>query len=190
MFFFHVHYLFIVTLNIAIIIVRLHFMASSVCCYLAVVGELVCLYDPSSYTGGASSPWQVGGWACGQQPHPRKQMRITETVTVLPTETWGPVRNSSQTTGTMTTADESPSQEVRSPNQAFLGPQTTIRLDHIIVNKKWQRSLFDVKVHRGADFGSDHHLLISKTRLKLRATPTIKQRRRVFDVNKTSCTRG
>ena len=89
-------------------------------CAATLVRELVCLYDHSSYTGGASSPWQVGGWACGQQPHPRKQLRITQTVTVLPTETWGPVRNSSQTTDTMPTADESPSQEVRSPNQGFL----------------------------------------------------------------------
>ena len=39
-------------------------------------------------------------------------------------------------------------------------------------------------MHRGADVGSDHHLLIAKIRLKLRATPTIKQRRNVFDINK------
>ena len=29
------------------------------CSYLAVVGELVCLYDPASYTGGGLSSWQV-----------------------------------------------------------------------------------------------------------------------------------
>ena len=42
--------------------------------------------------------------------------------------TCGPVGNSSKTAGTMATADESPLQEVRSSNQGFLGPQTTIRL--------------------------------------------------------------
>ena len=41
-----------------------------------------------------------------------------------------------------------------------------------------------VKVHRGANVGSDHHLPLAKVRLKLRATPTIKQRHKVFDVNK------
>ena len=61
---------------------------------------------------------------------------------------------------------------------------TVNQIDHVIVNKKWQRSLLDVKVHRGADVGSDHHLLIAKIRLKLRATPTVKQRRRVFNINK------
>ena len=42
----------------------------------------------------------------------------------------------------------------------------------------------NVRVHRRADVGSDHHLVIAKIRLKLRATPTIKQRRRVFNINK------
>ena len=32
---------------------------------------------------------------------------------------------------------------------------TVNQIDHVIVNKKWQRSLLDVKVHRGADVGSD-----------------------------------
>ena len=61
---------------------------------------------------------------------------------------------------------------------------TVNQIDHVIVNKKWQRSLLDVKVHRGTNVGSDHHLLIAKIRLKLRATPTVKQRRRVFNINK------
>ena len=49
------------------------------------------------------------------------------------------------------------------------------KIDHVINNKKWQRSLLDVKIHPGADVGSDHHLLIAKIRPKLRATPTIKR---------------
>lgn len=61
---------------------------------------------------------------------------------------------------------------------------TVNQIDHVIVNKKWQRSLLDVKVHRGADVGSDHHLVIAKIRLKLRATPKIKQQCKVFDINK------
>ena len=56
--------------------------------------------------------------------------------------------------------------------------------NHVVVNKKWQRSLQYVKVHSGEDVGSDHHLVIAKVRLKLRATSTTKQRRKVFDINK------
>lgn len=63
---------------------------------------------------------------------------------------------------------------------------TVNQIDHVIVNRKWWRSLQDFKVHRGADVGSDHHLVIAQVRLKLRATPTTKQRRKVFDSNKRS----
>ena len=30
--------------------------------------------------------------------------------------------------------------------------------------------MLDVRVHRGADVGSDHHLLVAKIKLKLRTT--------------------
>ena len=33
--------------------------ASSMCCYLVMVGQLECLSDTVSYTGGCLSPWQV-----------------------------------------------------------------------------------------------------------------------------------
>ncbi|CAG2233590.1 unnamed protein product [Mytilus edulis] len=42
------------------------------------------------------------------------------------------------------------------------------QIDHILINKKWRSSLLDVKVKRGADVYSDHHLVIGKIRLKLR----------------------
>ncbi|XP_076105824.1 uncharacterized protein LOC143074160 [Mytilus galloprovincialis] len=42
------------------------------------------------------------------------------------------------------------------------------QIDHILINKKWRSSLIDVKVKRGADVYSDHHLVIGKIRLKLR----------------------
>ena len=37
--------------------------------------------------------------------------------------------------------------------------RTTNQIDHKIINNKWRRSLFDVKVNRGADVNSDHYLL-------------------------------
>ena len=42
--------------------------------------------------------------------------------------------------------------------------------DHILVNGKWRRSLIDVKVRRGADVNSDHHLAIALLKVKLRST--------------------
>ncbi|XP_052097284.1 craniofacial development protein 2-like [Mytilus californianus] len=42
------------------------------------------------------------------------------------------------------------------------------QIDHILINKKWRSSLLDVKVKRGSDVYSDHHLVIGKIRLKAR----------------------
>jgi len=43
------------------------------------------------------------------------------------------------------------------------------QIDHLMVNSMWRRSLLDVRVKRGADASSDHHLVTAKVRLKLRA---------------------
>ena len=47
---------------------------------------------------------------------------------------------------------------------------TKEQLDHILINRKWRGSLQDVRIYRGADIFSDHGLLISKIKLKLRKT--------------------
>lgn len=44
----------------------------------------------------------------------------------------------------------------------------TNQIDHITINGRWRHSLLDVKTRRGADCGSDHHLVVSKVRLKLK----------------------
>ena len=49
--------------------------------------------------------------------------------------------------------------------------RTTNQIDHIIINNKWRRSLFDVKVYRGADVNSDHYLSKAAIKLKLRRKP-------------------
>ena len=41
------------------------------------------------------------------------------------------------------------------------------QIDHIAINGRYRRSLLDTKAMRGADVGSDHHLVIAKLRLKL-----------------------
>ena len=40
--------------------------------------------------------------------------------------------------------------------------RTINQIDHLIINKKWRRSLLDVKVFRGADVNSDHYMLFAK----------------------------
>ena len=45
---------------------------------------------------------------------------------------------------------------------------TQKELDYICISNRWKTSLLDVRVYRGADVGSDHHLIIAKVRLKLK----------------------
>ena len=42
------------------------------------------------------------------------------------------------------------------------------QIDHLMINSIWRRSLLDVKVRRGADVGSDHHLVVAQLKLKLK----------------------
>ena len=47
--------------------------------------------------------------------------------------------------------------------------RTENQIDHITIGRKWRRSLLDVRVKRGADAGSDHHLLVADLKVKLKA---------------------
>ena len=58
------------------------------------------------------------------------------------------------------------------------------QIDHIAINGIWRRSLLDVRVRRGADVGSDHHLVTARIRMKLRRTDRQQTGHRRFDVNK------
>ena len=40
---------------------------------------------------------------------------------------------------------------------------------HITIGRKWRRSLHDVRVKRGADVASDHHLVVATLKVKLKA---------------------
>ena len=46
--------------------------------------------------------------------------------------------------------------------------QTENQIDHMCIGKRFQRTLRDVRVRRGADVPSDHHLLVARLKLKLR----------------------
>ena len=45
--------------------------------------------------------------------------------------------------------------------------KTENQIDHITIGRKWRRSLHDVKVKRGADAASDHHLVVAVLKTKL-----------------------
>ena len=45
---------------------------------------------------------------------------------------------------------------------------TENQIDHICIVKRFRRSLQDVRVQRGVDAPSDHHLLMAKIKLKLK----------------------
>ena len=50
----------------------------------------------------------------------------------------------------------------------WISPDGSHQNDHIAIGRKW-RSLMDVRVKRGADVASDHHLLLGTLKVKLRA---------------------
>ena len=47
--------------------------------------------------------------------------------------------------------------------------KTKNQIDHITIGRKWRRSLHDVRVKRGADAASDHHLVVAELKTKLKA---------------------
>ncbi|KAL9979771.1 hypothetical protein ACROYT_G017482 [Oculina patagonica] len=58
------------------------------------------------------------------------------------------------------------------------------QIDHLLINGKWRRSLQDVRVRRGADVGSDHHLVTAMVHLKLLRSRKTTCHQRRFDVSK------
>ncbi|VDO53769.1 unnamed protein product [Schistosoma margrebowiei] len=44
---------------------------------------------------------------------------------------------------------------------------TANQTDHICINKKFRRTMEDVRTRRGADIASDHHLVVANLKLKL-----------------------
>jgi len=47
--------------------------------------------------------------------------------------------------------------------------KTENQIDHIATGRQWRQSLLDVRNKRGADIGSDHHLVVAKFKLKIQA---------------------
>ena len=63
--------------------------------------------------------------------------------------------------------------------------KTENQIDHIAITRKWRNVLLDVRVKRGADIDSDHHLLVGKFRIKLAVKKKFGDRaQRRFDTRK------
>jgi len=61
---------------------------------------------------------------------------------------------------------------------------TENQVDQVCISRKFRRSLQDVRVKRGAETASDHHLLVGKVQMKLRKfTQTTKNPRTRYQVN-------
>ena len=58
----------------------------------------------------------------------------------------------------------------------WISPDGNVKnhIDHVLINGSWKHSLHNVTVKRGADVGSDHHLLLATIKLQLhvRRNPT------------------
>ena len=58
------------------------------------------------------------------------------------------------------------------------------QIDHIAINRKYKNSLLDVRSRRGADIGSDHQLVVSTLRLKLKTKKVNKNLPPRYDLEK------
>jgi len=59
------------------------------------------------------------------------------------------------------------------------------QIDHIAISKRFRRTLLDVRNKRGADIGSDRHLMIANFRFKiLAARKKNETRRKKYNVQK------
>ena len=63
--------------------------------------------------------------------------------------------------------------------------RTRNQIDHVLINKRFRNSVEDTRVFRSADLGSDHYLVCTTIRLKLKRPPRQKKTGRVkYDTSK------
>ncbi len=60
---------------------------------------------------------------------------------------------------------------------------TNNEIDYICISRRWRSALQDTRVYRGADVGSDHHLLKAVLKLRLKKQRAIRSKR-LFNVEK------
>ncbi|PVD25303.1 hypothetical protein C0Q70_15803 [Pomacea canaliculata] len=62
-----------------------------------------------------------------------------------------------------------PHKTIHKTTWTSLDGHTENQIDHITINRQFRRSLLDVRVKRGADVATDHHLLVATMKIKLRS---------------------
>jgi len=70
--------------------------------------------------------------------------------------------------------------------QTWVSPdgRTKNQIDHTLVNRKFRTSVLDTRATRSADVASDHYLVRSTIRLKLKRAPVTKSTQKKFDTHK------
>jgi GTPase involved in cell partitioning and DNA repair len=58
------------------------------------------------------------------------------------------------------------------------------QVDHICISQRWKKLLLDVRNKRGAEIGSDHHLIIGELRFHITHQKRKMMDRRKYDVDK------
>ena len=58
------------------------------------------------------------------------------------------------------------------------------QIDHIAVSRRFRSSVSDARSYRGADVGSDHHLIVADVKLKLSRTNGVKNKSKKYDTLK------
>ena len=66
--------------------------------------------------------------------------------------------------------------------------KTENQIDHITIRRNWRSTLQDVRTRRGADIGSDHHLVVAKLKIKLANHRPKTNKRSRFDLDKLQST--
>ena len=59
--------------------------------------------------------------------------------------------------------------------------RTKNQIDHILISRQHRTTVLDTKVLRGADVASDHYLVRTKLRVKLKKIKTVRNPRRKYD---------
>jgi hypothetical protein len=62
--------------------------------------------------------------------------------------------------------------------------RTENQIDHFAISRRWRTSMQDVRVKRGADAASDHHLLVAEVKIKLLSHKRPRSGRHQYDVSK------
>ncbi|VDP29256.1 unnamed protein product [Schistosoma mattheei] len=68
-----------------------------------------------------------------------------------------------------------PHKRIHKATWISLDSTTENQIDHICINEKFRRTMEDVRIRRGADVASDHHLVVANLKLKLKKNWTTGQ---------------